>query len=130
MSLSFLWALLTAAQWPEQSLTMRSKRALYTRNFHISSSLLTKETYIHSVSESLDILSPTGQLYWSKQSLLLFVSYTHTERHQHNQGGRTHTANYVTQTLQGISFIQDFPGHFQITDLLLPVQWDKTFLIP
>lgn len=135
MSLSFLWALLIATQWPEQTLTMSRKCAVYTQDFHVSSSSLTRETHIHRVSESLDILPPTGQLYWSKQSLLLFVSYTHTETPTQPRGKRTHTVNYVTQTLQGISFIQDFPGHFQITVsfaswLTIPAQWDKNFSIP
>lgn len=38
MNLSFLWASLTAAQWLEHSLTMSSKRAVDTQDFHISSS--------------------------------------------------------------------------------------------
>lgn len=52
------------------------------QDFPLSSPLLNRETHTHTVSESLDILPPTGQLYGSKRSLLLSVSYIHWDTTQ------------------------------------------------
>lgn len=53
-----------------------------------------------------------GCLYWSKCSLLLFVSFTDNNT---TTGERTRTVNYEAQSLWGTTFIQDFPRHCQGT---------------